>query len=138
MKMIKPNVYIAESGYADISIIQDLIRKAELNKSNLTRLCLHANNEAQLMAMIIVVRNKYIYPPHRHLWKDESYTIYEGSCIFKEFDSHGMQISELNLKKGDTYINAGKNFHCLEPLSDILCFAEHTVGPFTGRPLEFL
>ena len=47
------------------------------------------------------VRDFFIYPPHKHDWKDETYTIIKGICKYEEYDKKGKIISQILLKEGD-------------------------------------
>ena len=73
----------------DENIIGILNDQAIEENAKLVRLCLHTNENKKLMSMLILIRDKYIYPPHKHIWKDEMYTILKGNCIYQEFDNSG-------------------------------------------------
>ena len=105
---------------------------------NMCRYCMHKDEQSLLMAMMIVVRNKYLYPPHRHKWKDETYTILEGSCEYIEYEENGKECSRIFLTEGDFIFNRNRRFHALIPSTDVLVFIEHTTGPFDGRENEYL
>jgi cupin fold WbuC family metalloprotein len=123
---------------ADDQLITFLIKEAKAENLNIIRCCLHQNEESLLMSMLIVIRNKYIYPAHKHAWKDESYTILKGECEFQELDDKGNQLSSIILKRNDTLLNVNKGFHLIKPMGEILAFMETTTGPFKKNGLEFI
>ena len=104
----------------------------------MTRCCLHENEESLLMSMVIVVMNKYIYPAHKHNWKDESYTILKGQCQYQEFDDEGNLLFSSTLSENETLFNSNRNFHLLKPSTNIMAFIETTTGPFRENSLKFL
>ena len=104
----------------------------------MARICFHKTNESKLMSMLIIIKDRYHYPAHRHSWKDETYIILEGECDFVEYNKYGEETERVSLGKGDYYFNNTRNFHALEPKSDIITFIEHTTGPFDGRELEYI
>ena len=113
------------------------IRKIDEN-TKLVRLCLHTNENKNLMSMLILIREKYIYPTHKHVWKDEFYTILKGNCIYQEFDNSGKTKLSTTLHKGESLLNHNKSFHVLKPNTDLFCFIETTTGPFIKDAIEFL
>lgn len=115
-----------------------LIKYCKEKELNMCRYCMHKNEQSLLMAMMIVVRNKYVYPPHRHSWKDETYTILEGGCQYIEYDKNGNECKRVLLTKGDYIFNRNRAFHAIIPTTDMLVFIEHTTGPFDGRENEYL
>ena len=131
--------YLSNNAKLDKKGIKWLEEKMRDENLNLARVCLHENEESQLMAMVIMIRNRFTYPAHRHIWKDECYSIIEGSCKYVEYSNNGKIISTHDLEAGCTFLNKEKRFHTLVPTSDILVFLESTTGPFIGsRKLEFL
>ncbi len=119
----------------DISVLEKRTRNQGLK---MARICLHKENTSKLMSMIIIVFDKYIYPAHKHVWKNETYTILKGSCLYQEFTDKAQLDVEIKLNKGDCMMNDRQKFHRIVPCTNVLCFIEHTTGPFTGRPNEFL
>ena len=140
IKKVKKGVYYSEEKIplADKKSIDFLIKNALKENINLVRLCLHENKESKLMTMLIVVLNHYLYPPHRHIWKDESYSIIYGKCIYNEYDVNGNIISHVIMDQGDTLLNKNGNFHSFKPLTSKFVFIENTTGPFLNQPLDFL
>ena len=135
MKLIEKSskvLYLAED------IIEQLLIISKTKCQDLFRCCLHDDEKSSLMSMLIVIRNKYIYPAHRHKWKDETYTILRGSCIYEEYEEKGLIKNHFILKEGDHLLNNHKSYHRLKPLTENLVFIENTVGPFRKNSLEFL
>ncbi len=123
---------------AEIHLVEFLIEEAKNEKLNMARCCLHQNEDSILMSMVIVVMNKYIYPAHKHNWKDESYTILRGQCEYQEFDDEGNLLFSSTLSENETLLNTNKNFHQLKPSTEIMAFIETTIGPFKSNNLKFL
>ena len=118
-------------------IIEELIKHARDSELKICRYCLHENEDSKLMAMLIVIMDKYIYPAHRHAWKDESYSVLEGSCIFREYRDPKSIAMEQEIDEGGILFNNRKRFHTIVPNSNILVFVEHTEGPFTSQKIEY-
>ncbi len=139
-KKVKKGVYYSKRKFhlADNTAINFLVNACEKEGLDMGRICLHENSESKLMTMLIVLLNNYIYPPHRHSWKDESYTIISGNCLYIEYDQSGRIIDHVNMKEGDSILNCKGNFHSFKPLSPKFVFVENTIGPFTDQPLDFL
>ena len=128
---------------ADCSIVDN--RLAEILRSyhyreerDISRCCIHRSNESLLMIMLIIVTGKYVYPPHKHDWKDESYSILNGQCAYMEYDARVEVKLCKHLTQGDIYMNESRTFHALVPYTDELMFVEHTMGPFTDMPIQYL
>ena len=123
---------------ADNELIEFLLKEANNENLNISRCCLHNDEKSLLMSMLIIVRNYYTYPAHKHNWKDESYTIIRGKCEFQEFNDEGTLLSSTFLAETDTLLNNNRNFHLLKPLTNVVAFIENTIGPFKKNNLEFL
>ena len=130
--------YLSKNGPLGRESIRFLEKQMEKENLNIGRICIHDNEESTLMAMLIMIRNGFTYPAHRHKWKDECYTIIEGLCNYIEYSESGKILSSHALLPGDTFINKNKNFHALVPSSNKGVFLESTVGPFKAQQLEFL
>ena len=139
-KKVQKGVYYSEEKIPLVNkkSIDFLVEKALKENINLIRLCLHESKKSKLMTMLIVVLNHYLYPPHRHIWKDESYTIIFGKCIYIEYDAKGKIISNVIMNQGDSLLNKNGNFHSFKPLTPRFVFVENTTGPFLNQPLDFL
>ena len=140
LRETKKGVYYSTNNIRKIdeNIINLLNKKALEINHKMVRLCLHSNEQKNLMSMLILVRDKYIYPPHKHNWKDEVYSIIKGSCVYREFDEKGNQLISVDLCEGQTLLNHNKNFHLIKPLSNLFCFLETTTGPFKDNSIEYL
>ena len=136
----KLGVYYCESSnkLANMESIEFLLKESFRINKEIVRLCLHNNESSELMSMLILVRDFYIYPPHKHDWKDESYTVVKGSMEYQEFEPNGELISSAHLNEGDTILNNFRGFHTIKPKEKLLCFIENTIGPFVDRPIEIL
>lgn len=139
IELVKPKVYRLTNTTINTAEIGNLlVNECLLNGWPYARVCLHRDENSILMSMLIVVLNKYIYPPHRHNWKDESYTVVAGTAYFHEFNEISRSIVNTHeLREGSFYYNLNKGFHTIQPLTDVFLFIEHTTGPFTTQPLEF-
>ena len=139
LNKISPGVYYSNEnkpvGKDEIKFLEREINKYNLN---IARICMHDSLESELMVMLIVIKNGYKYPPHRHAWKDECYTIIEGSCKYIEYSMNGEIINEQILEPGNTFINKNKCYHTLVPNCDKIVFLETTTGPFRAKQLDFL
>ena len=127
-KMIKKSsgVYYSAPGNQRITreVINELGKIAEEESLDMVRLCLHESEESILMTMLIMIRNKYIYPIHRHTWKDESYMILHGECVYREYEENKLISKEVKLSAGDIMMNTSRTYHSIQPLTDMLCFVE--------------
>ena len=133
---IKKGVYKIDGKKITSRDIDNLAKKSRMQDLKIARICLHNDNSSKLMAMAIVVLDKYIYPTHRHNWKDETYTILRGKCLYQEFSENKQLVTEVLMNQGDCILNDSRLFHRIVPCTDVLCFIEHTIGPFTNRPIE--
>ena len=79
----KLGVYYCESSHklANKEAIDFLFEESLRINKEIVRLCLHNNESSELMSMLILVRDFFIYPPHKHDWKDESYTVVRGLSL---------------------------------------------------------
>ena len=136
----KPGVYYCESSnkLANSESIEFLQKESIRINKKIVRLCLHDNEASELMSMLILVRDFYIFPPHKHDWKDESYTVVKGSMEYQEFEPNGELIFSQHLKEGETILNNSRGFHTINPKDNLLCFIENTIGPFVEKPIIFL
>lgn len=139
-KKIQKGVFYSDNkiSLANKKAVDFLVKAGKDENLDLLRLCLHENKKSKLMSMLIVVLNYYFYPPHRHLWKDESYTIIEGECVYIEYNENGKIIEHVFMHEGDSLLNRNGHFHSFKPLSDKFVFMENTTGPFLNHPLDLL
>jgi cupin fold WbuC family metalloprotein len=112
-----------------------LRNKAVLNRRRRIRLCAHKSVKDKLHEMFIVHTKGAYVRPHKHLGKDESLHIIEGSADLIFFDDKG-RITDV-VKLG-TYRSRGifyyricrSSFHTLLIRSSFLVFHETITGPF--------
>ena len=140
IKRTKPGVYYVNNKCLtiDISLVNFLIDECRKSDINSARICLHESHQSDLMVMLVVVVNGYVYPTHKHEWKDESYTIIRGSARFQSLNGQGVVQTSIELEEGQTILNNMREYHRIEPKAEILAFIETTTGPFDDRPLQFL
>ena len=140
LELVKPKVYrLTNTTINTLEIGNLLVNECQLNDWPSARVCLHRDDKSLLMSMLIVVLNKFEYPPHRHNWKDESYTVIAGRGFYHEYNALSKTIdSSYELTESSFYYNSNRGFHTIQPVTDIFLFIEHTTGPFTSQPLEFL
>ena len=124
--------------FADNNSINFLYKESIKIKKNIVRLCLHENEKSELMSMLILVRDFYIYPAHRHAWKDECYTVIKGEMEFQELDERGKLLFKKRFSSGETFLNKSRGFHKIIPKEHLLCFIETTNGPFVDRKMDFI
>ena len=139
-KLVKPGVFYprnSPSFFDDLTIL-DLIDYSQANNLQISRICMHPDEDVKHMLMLIVVLDKFVYPPHKHDWKYESYSIIRGSCMFQRFTDNASLIDSQNLHSGSTLYNNSYCFHSIRPLTDILVYLESTNGPFLNTPLTYL
>ena len=140
IRSTKKGVYYANKKALriDNSLVNFLASKCIELKRNNTRICFHESHQSDLMVMLVVVIDYYIYPIHRHDWKDESYTIIKGAARFDSMNSLGDIQDSIELEQGESILNNMREYHRLVPKSEILAFIETTTGPFNDNALEFL
>ena len=118
----------------DDLLIQELKnRSAHLNGKNM-RLCLHESPDSSFHDMVILERRANYYRPHKHLLKEESYHIIEGSQAVVIFNDNGDIEDTCLLEPGGSLIyRVGSNtYHMVMPISDLIIYHEAKQGPFLG------
>lgn len=116
-------------------VIDFLKQKASDNERRRIRLCTHKDVNDPVHEMLIVhAKNNYV-PPHKHLYKSESFHMIEGRLQVVIFHDDG-SIREV-IQMGDTssgdiffYRLSESCFHTVIPLTDWVVFHETTRGPF--------
>ncbi len=105
---------------------------AERNGENV-RICLHSSPEASFHDMLILVRKKRYYPPHKHK-NDETFHMKEGQLAIFAFSDTGEILDACILsEKGNFLYRIGANrYHAIYPLTDVVIYHEAKPGPFTG------
>jgi len=140
LKLLKRGVfYSASACTARINELTDYLESyCSENRLQIARVCFHRNMESPLMVMLIVTVGFYMYPPHRHLNKFESYQVVKGKCRFVEYDEKGIDKLSFILGKDQLLLNESTSYHTLMPLTSVLAFIEHTTGPFEEGKNDFL
>ncbi len=128
----------SDKHYTSVEVLKFLYSDAYANGKSFSRCCLHANKNSKLMVMFLAFVNSYVFPAHRHLWKDESYIILDGNCHYIEFLDDGSKSYQQELRIGDVFYNTNRTYHQLVPLCEKLGLIELTTGPMVQKPLEFL
>ena len=99
------------------------------------RLCTHRNAQEKLHEMFVVYTAKTLIQPNKHLGKDESFHILEGSADFIFYTDSGDVLEIIPLgdqASGKTFflrVPAGI-YHTVVMTSDILVIHEATPGPY--------
>jgi len=116
----------------DGSDIAELKRLAAINPRRRCRICFHSGPDAALHEMLIVHEKGTWVPPHKHLDRDESIHVVEGSALLVTFTEDGSVAAAVRLgRDGDLYCRfPGGVFHTLLVESDWFVFHETTLGPF--------
>ena len=118
--------------------VDELIDACRLNSWDYARICLHEDNSV-LMSMILVMINRFIYPPHRHPWKTESYMVLRGVADLELYDLKSRKLEEVRtMRPGDFFHNDYDGYHTFRPKADEFVFLESTHGPLSNQALEFL
>jgi len=115
--------------------IEHLKAQAAKTRRGRIRLCAHPSVESAVHEMLIVHPKGAYVRPHKHVKKDESLHLIEGTItvvIFHEDQSVRDVISMGEYGSGRTfyYRLAGDVYHTLLIDSDVVVFHEATSGPF--------
>lgn len=113
-------------------LLQALISESEAHGNVNARICLHPSPESNFHEMIILEREGYYYPPHRHLEKAQSCHIMRGECVVFVF-SHDGKITHADIlgRNGNMFIRIGENrHHMILPLTEYCIYHEGKPGPF--------
>jgi len=141
---INNEVYYASDTFASLTKadINELKKKAMGNGSRKCRLCLHADEKAPVHEMFIAFGNGAYIRPHKHLKKEESFHLIEGTADAIFFDDKG-NITEV-LRMGDFtsgryfyYRLSQPRYHTLIVRSDFIVFKEVTKGPLVSGETDF-
>jgi len=109
-----------------------LVNFYKKNKTNI-RICLHKNKDSRHHDMIILLQNKNLYEPHKHLKKGETYHIIKGSMIYVGFSNKGDINKVIHLKKGDVFRSPVNKYHTMFPYYKFVIFHESKMGPFISK-----
>ena len=114
-------------------IIKEMMVLSKKNNESNVRICLHKNKKAIQHDMIILERNKNVYPPHRHRNKGECFHVIVGKLKVIIFDKFGKIKNKIILKTGDVARIKKNSFHAVISLSDPVVYHESSPGPFLGK-----
>lgn len=144
-KALIPSAYRRESDdvfytvehvtFADARTISFLKEKAATSPRHRCRLCAHRDSQGRFQDMLIVLAHSAYVAPHKHLDRDESLHVIEGSARLYLFDDEGniSEVRELGQADLDATffvrIPAGQ-YHTLAVTSPWFVFHEATTGPF--------
>ena len=132
----------AEVLYADLDVVRltwpDLEELKELalkNPRRRVRICTHRSPEDLLHEMFIVHTKDTIIPVHKHLDREESFTVLHGRADLILYHEDGTIREILSMGEAGSglpfYYRLSKAiFHTLKIHSEILIFYEATIGPF--------
>jgi cupin fold WbuC family metalloprotein len=124
------------------SDIQELKDRASRNRRRTIRLCAHRDVDDKVHEMLIVhARDTYVRP-HKHLTKNASFHIVEGSGEFVIFDDSGeigeiVPIGDYSTGRKFYYRLSEPRFYTLVINSDFLVFHETISGPFDRSDTEW-
>ena len=121
-----------------LSMKEELYRECSSFGLSMSRICLHDNQDSPLHAMVILVLDKFLYPPHKHSWKHEGYFILEGECEFQTYQEDPTLSFNQKLSAGDVFLNDMDAYHSLIPKSNPLLYTEYTKGPFSEGLIQYL
>ncbi|OGG09614.1 hypothetical protein A2154_03095 [Candidatus Gottesmanbacteria bacterium RBG_16_43_7] len=98
------------------------------------RICLHRNTREKVHQMIIIMPKSYQVPPHKHLFKEESYQMIRGRMVVNIYDDRGKIIESTVLdKKNFIYKSDKKQFHAIKPMTKYVVYQEIKCGPFVRK-----
>lgn len=126
----------------DHSDIRKLIHLAKQNKRKRIRVCIHRNDQEITQEMFIVhLKDAYIRP-HKHIKRNESLYILDGSASILFFQENGEIDSVLrmgNFESGKKFYYKIETpvFHSMIINSEYLVFLEITQGPFSKKDSLF-
>lgn len=115
-------------------LIEEL-RQLSLNNGNCNaRICLHTSSDSNFHEMVVLEREGFYFPPHRHTNKGESCHIIEGELAVFTFDDLGKVNNHTVLgKDGNLMSRVGiGQWHLTLPLTDPVIYHEAKPGPFVA------
>ena len=124
------------------SNLKELVGLASKNLRKRARLCAHRDPSDQVQQMFIAHKQGTYIRPHKHLNKDESMLILEGSADYIIFNEFGEVESITSMASCShdaaffTTIGPGV-YHSLRIKSEWLIFLEVTKGPFVKEETIF-
>ncbi len=129
-----PEVLYAEGGLSAVGPddIAELKRLAAKTPRRRCRICFHHGPDAALHEMLIVHQKAAWVPPHKHIGRDESIHVVEGSALLVSFTEDGEVAATVRIGDGGAvYCRLPEGvYHTLLIDSDWFVFHETTLGPF--------
>jgi cupin fold WbuC family metalloprotein len=119
----------------DPSVIPVLLDAAERSPLRRARICMHADDEAHVQEMLIVLLRDVYIRPHKHPGRPESFHVIEGSVGVTFYEDDGAVRDRMRLTAGSRmlpfyYRMDTAIFHAHVILSEYALFHECTSGPF--------
>lgn len=122
-----------------------LFTKDEFRALGRSRYCLHASNDDILHHMLILLSAKSYVRPHRHVNKNESYLIINGTAAYLEFDDYGKVTFSTKIEPycANTespfviYKECSEKWHTIISITPFVYFSETTTGPFDKNDTEY-
>jgi cupin fold WbuC family metalloprotein len=126
---------------ADASLLAFLKSAALRTPLRRARLCAHPDPGAVQHDMLIVSAAGTYVAPHRHPGKTESFVVLEGEADCLLFEEEGRLAELVRMGAAGSglpffYRMPLNRFHSLVIRSDLLVFAESTIGPFSAGATE--
>tara|TARA_Y100001970_G_scaffold290205_1_gene423031 strand:- start:1985 stop:2509 length:525 start_codon:yes stop_codon:yes gene_type:complete len=112
--------------------LNEMMKLSDKNKKSNVRICFHKSKDDIHHDMIILERNKNVYPPHRHKDKGECFHVILGKLKILIFNSSGKIKNKIILKKGEVLRIKKNSYHAVIALTDPVIYHESKPGPFLG------
>jgi cupin fold WbuC family metalloprotein len=121
-----PTVGVSET------LLNTLIEESERNGNCNARICLHTSPESNFHEMIILEREGYYFPPHKHTNKAQSCNILRGEAAVFVFDDEGnVKRKSVLGRDGNIIFRIGEErYHLTLPLTPFIIYHEGKPGPF--------
>ncbi len=138
------DVYVADerivsAGRADVRLLAEEASQSERHR---VRVCAHKHLQDRMQEMFIIFTKETYIRPSKHVGKEESLHVLEGSAEYVFFDPDGNVTDVVRL--GD--YASGRQFYCRIPdsvyhslivRSDVVMVHETTEGPFRREDTVF-
>ena len=122
--------------------IETLISLSSMNQSNKARLCVHPTVECPVHQMFIAHKKGAYIRPHKHVDKNESMLILQGSADYVVFNEMGkidrvVPMEDYSTGRSFFLSIAPDTFHSIVIRSEWLLFFEVVEGPFERSKTTF-
>jgi cupin fold WbuC family metalloprotein len=144
IKTLSLEVYQAEGEvvWATKENIDFLKERAAESPRHRARMLAHPGPDDSVHEMLVVVRRGFLFGPHVHPNKTESFQIVEGRMNVILFEDDGEILEVVHM--GDLasglpffYRQTTPLYHTNIPITDFVAFKEVTAGPFDPHDLRF-